>query len=98
MMADGLTIDNTDAGNIAEPGDLYDLRVLHDIILQPGQPRQVSRRTMQGLTEYILSVYNAHDYEGIYVYISAQAVQSRAQLQDGLLPIMRLSRPKSLKS
>ncbi|MHC4488539.1 MAG: ShlB/FhaC/HecB family hemolysin secretion/activation protein [Planctomycetota bacterium] len=71
----------------AEPGDLYDLRVLHEIISQPGQPRKVSRRTMQGLTEYILSVYNAHDYEGIYVYISAQAVQSRAQLQDGLLPI-----------
>ena len=71
----------------AETGDLYDVRILHEIISQPGQPRQVSRRTMQGFTEYILSVYKAHDYEGIYVYISAQAVQRRAELRDGLLPI-----------
>ena len=39
----------------AESDLLYDFRVLHDIILEPGQPRQVSARTVQGLTQYILS-------------------------------------------
>ncbi|MHC4157625.1 MAG: ShlB/FhaC/HecB family hemolysin secretion/activation protein [Planctomycetota bacterium] len=71
----------------AEPGDLYDLRALLDIIQQPGQPREVSRRAMQGMTEYILSVYHEHNYAGIYVYITAQAIQGGAELQDGLLPI-----------
>lgn len=73
--------------HLAEPGDLYDLRVLHDIIIRPGEARQVSRRTMQGLTEYILSAYQNRDYAGIYVYISAQAVEGGVQLQDGVLPI-----------
>ncbi|MHC4622557.1 MAG: ShlB/FhaC/HecB family protein [Planctomycetota bacterium] len=71
----------------AQPGDLYDLRILHDVIQQPGQPRQVSRRTMQGFTQYILSVYQDHDYAGIYVYIAAQAIEGGAELRDGLLPI-----------
>jgi hemolysin activation/secretion protein len=71
----------------AEPGDLYDFRVLKDIIQRPGEPRDVSRRTMQGLTQYILSVYKDHDYAGIYVYIAAQAVEGGVELRDGLLPI-----------
>ena len=71
----------------AELADLYDLRVLHDINSQPDQPHEVSKRTMQGFTEYILSVYHDHGYEGIYVYISAQAVQRGVELQDGILPI-----------
>jgi hemolysin activation/secretion protein len=71
----------------AEPGDLYDLRILHDIILHPGQPRQVSKRTMDGLTQYILSVYKQRGYAGIYVYIAAQAIQGEVRLQDGVLPI-----------
>ncbi|MHC4482673.1 MAG: ShlB/FhaC/HecB family hemolysin secretion/activation protein [Planctomycetota bacterium] len=71
----------------AEPGDLYDFKVLHDIILHPGEPREVSRRTMEGLTQYILSVYQGHNYAGIYVYIAAQAFLGGAKLKDGLLPI-----------
>ncbi len=71
----------------AEPGDLYDFRILHEIIAQPGRPRQVSRRTMQGLTQYILSVYRAQDYAGIYIYISAQAFDQGVELWDGILPI-----------
>ena len=71
----------------AEPGDLYDFRVIRDVILNPGQPRQISRRTMQGFTKYILSVYEKHGHGGIYVYISAQAVKGKAQLQDEILPI-----------
>ena len=71
----------------AEPSDLYDFRVLHDIILHPGQPREVSRRTMDGLTQYILSVYKQRGYAGIYVYISAQAVEGDVRLRDGVLPV-----------
>jgi hemolysin activation/secretion protein len=71
----------------AEPGDLYDFRALRDIISYPGQPREVSRRTMQGFIQYILSVYQKHLYSGIYVYIAAEAVRGDAQLQDGVLPI-----------
>jgi len=71
----------------AESGDLYDLRIIRDIILNPGQAQEVSRRTMQGFTEYLLSVYEKNGYAGIYVYISAQAVKGAAQLQDEILPI-----------
>lgn len=71
----------------AEPGDLYNFRVLHDIIRHPGRTYEVSRRTMQGLTQYILSVYQQQGYGGIYVYIAADAVQEGAVLQNELLPI-----------
>jgi hemolysin activation/secretion protein len=71
----------------AEPGDLYDFRALCEIVSHPGELRQVSRRTMQGLTQYILSVYQDHGYSGIYVYIAAQAVQGETELKDGILPV-----------
>ncbi|MHC4123475.1 MAG: ShlB/FhaC/HecB family hemolysin secretion/activation protein [Planctomycetota bacterium] len=71
----------------AEQGDLYDLRTLYNVIDQPGQAHEVSRRTMQGFTRYILSVYRDRGYAGVYVYISAQAVQGGVELQDGILPI-----------
>jgi hemolysin activation/secretion protein len=72
---------------LAEQGELYDLRPLHGIVLHPGQPREVSRRVLQGFTQYILSVYQEHGYAGIYVYIAAQAVQGSVRLQDGILPV-----------
>jgi hemolysin activation/secretion protein len=71
----------------AEPGDLYDLRVLHDIIHEPGKVHEVSRRTMHGFIEYLLSVYRSHDYAGIYVYISADAVGEDVELADEVLPV-----------
>lgn len=71
----------------ADPGDLYDLRTLHEVIAHPDQPHEVSRRAMRGFTQYILSVYQDRGYAGIYVYISAQAVPGGAEFQDGVLPI-----------
>jgi hemolysin activation/secretion protein len=71
----------------AEPGDLYDLRVLHQIISDAGQPREVSRRTMYGLTQYLLSAYTSRGYAGVYVYISADAVSGKAVFKDDVLPI-----------
>jgi hemolysin activation/secretion protein len=73
----------------AETDDLYDLRVIHDVIEQPGQTHRVSTRTMNGLTEYILSVYQSRGYMGVYVFVPAEAVQDGAKpvLKGGVLVI-----------
>jgi len=71
----------------ADSSYLYDFRVLHDVILDPGQPRQVSARTIQGLTQYILSVYQDKNYAGIYVYVPRDAVRESIELRDEILPI-----------
>ena len=54
--------------------EIYDFRAVVDIIREPGEERQVSLKTIQGLTKYILSVYQEKDYAGIYVYVPADAV------------------------
>ena len=71
----------------AERDYLYDFRVLLDIVLQPGQPRKVSARTIQGFTQYILSVYQNWNYAGIYVYVPAEAIKDGTELRDEVLPI-----------
>ncbi|MHC4622684.1 MAG: ShlB/FhaC/HecB family hemolysin secretion/activation protein [Planctomycetota bacterium] len=71
----------------AESTYLYDFRVLHDITLEPGQPRRVSARTIQGFTQYLLSVYQDKNYAGIYVYVPAQAVVDGVELRDEILPV-----------
>jgi hemolysin activation/secretion protein len=71
----------------AESSLLYDFRVLHDIVLEPGQPRQVSARTVQGLTQYILSVYQNKNYAGIYVYVPSDAVREGKELRNDILPV-----------
>jgi len=68
----------------------YDFRVLHDIIREPGITRQVSLKTIQGLTRYILSIYQDRDYAGIYVFVPADAVEGEAKLVDEILPIQVL--------
>jgi len=65
---------------------VYDFRVLHDVILNPGQEREVSLKSIQGLTRYVLSVYQEEGYAGIYVYIPNAAVQGTA-LVDDVLPV-----------
>jgi len=74
---------------------LYDLRPIQDVISAPGQPREVSLRTIQGLTQYILSVYQANDYSGIYVYVPEGAITDDNRLVDGILPINILEAPVS---
>jgi len=71
----------------AESQYLYDFRILYDVILQPGQSRQVSSRTIQGFTQYILSIYRERSYAGIYVYVPAEAVRDGVKLRDEILPI-----------
>jgi len=77
----------------AESQNLYDIRVLRDIMLQPGQPREVSLRTIQGLTQYILSVYQDNHYAGVYVYVPEGAIKGGAELVDGILPIKVIEAP-----
>lgn len=70
----------------AESSSLYDFRVLYEIISEPGRPRQLSARTIQGFTRYILSVYQEKNYAGIFVYVPSEAVGGLEQLK-GSLPI-----------
>ena len=71
----------------ADSYDLYDLTILHDIILEPGVPREVSTRTIQGFTRYIVSFYGRRNYAGIYVYVPAEAMVDGVNLRDEVLPI-----------
>jgi hemolysin activation/secretion protein len=68
----------------------YDFRVLHEIIREPGTTRQVPLKTLQGLTRYILSVYQDKGYAGIYVFVPAEAVEGEAKLVNQILPIQVL--------
>jgi len=79
----------------AESTELFDLRILHNIITQPGQPREVSTRTIQGFTQYLLSVYQNKKYAGIYVYVPSDAIRQGRQLQDEILPVKILEAPVS---
>jgi len=72
---------------------LYDLRVIREIATQPGQSREVSVRTIQGFTQYILSVYRNEDYSGIYVYVPEGAIVNGVELVDGVLPINIIEAP-----
>ena len=73
----------------APPNAVFDLTVLKDIMCNPGQVRQVSTKSIQGLTRYILSVYQQCDFAGIYVYVPAQAFAA-GKLKDDVLLIQVL--------
>ncbi len=79
----------------AAPEHLYDLRVIRQIIAEPGIPRQVSIRTIQGLTQYILSMYKEADYSGIYVYVPEGAIRNGITLVNQVLPINIIEAPVS---
>lgn len=76
VQKDGETVEQT-----------YDFRVIREIILIPGPSRELSLRTIEGFTKYVLSVYQKHGYGGIYVYIPAEKVQGAARLADDVLVI-----------
>jgi hemolysin activation/secretion protein len=76
-----------------EPEDLYDFRVLNDVMLDPGAARQVSARTIQGFTSYVLSLYQEHGYAGIYVYVPKSAMVAANQLKDDVLLVEVLEAP-----
>ncbi len=71
----------------AAADEIYDFRALLDIVVEPGKDREVSLKSIQGLTKYVLSIYQEKGYVGIYVYVPAQAVDGEAQFGDKILPI-----------
>ena len=70
--------------------EIYDFRVLRDLVRDPGRDCEVSLKTIQGLTKYILSAYQEKGYAGIYVYVPAEAVKEESKLADEILPIQVL--------
>ncbi|MCJ7692257.1 MAG: hypothetical protein MUO22_02425 [Sedimentisphaerales bacterium] len=76
----------------ADGNYLYNFSVISEIILEPGAAREVSTRNIQGLTQYVLSAYQQHNYAGIYVYVPAAAVEA-GRLQGAVLPIEVLEAP-----
>jgi len=79
----------------AESQYLYDFRVLQEIISDPGAPRQVSLRTVQGFTRYLLSVYQRRNYAGVYVYVPEPILKGEVALVDGILVVKVLEAPIS---
>ena len=70
--------------------EIYDFRALHEVVHDPNVSRAVSLKTIQGLTKYILSVYQEKDYAGIYVYVPADALRQETELVDEILPVQVL--------
>lgn len=77
----------------AESQFLYDFSAFYEIILNPGEIRKVSARTIQGFTQYIISEYQQKDYAGIYAFVPASAVIDGTKLKDEILLVSVLEAP-----
>jgi hemolysin activation/secretion protein len=71
----------------AESKYLYNMSPVREALSTPGQTREISARTIQGLTQYILSVYQQKNYGGIYVYVPAESLKGGTELKDGVLQV-----------
>jgi len=70
------------------PSDmLYDFRILKEIMLEPGRPREVSSTTIRAFVRYILSVYRKKNYAGIYVYVPVDTVIDKRRLRNEILQV-----------
>ena len=65
---------------------LYDFSALYDVVIQPGQPHDVSARTIEGFTRYVLGDYQRRDYAGIRVYVPEEAIAA-GRLKDDILDV-----------
>lgn len=54
--------------------DVYDFRVLIEMINKPGSEREVSAETVRGFTKYVLAVYRDKGYRGINIYVPKEAL------------------------
>ena len=84
---------NASKDGSAESVYLYDLRLLQQLVAAPGTTEKISARTIQGFTQYILSMYQKQNYAGIYVYVPAGAFEAGNELEQGVLPIRILEAP-----
>mgnify|MGYP003932469141 CR=1 FL=1 len=79
----------------AEKDRLYDFRSLRDVIENPGQARDISSRTIQGFTQYLLSVYQRQHYGGVYVRVVPDTVGTDGTLKADTLAIEVIEMPVS---
>ncbi len=79
----------------AESNYLYDLRAVREVILNPGQPREVSTRAVQGFTQYLVFVYQRENYAGIFVRVKPDAFAEDGKLKDGILLVEVIEMPIS---
>ena len=86
-----------DAAPQKEPAGvfLYDFRPLKAIAAQPGTAVEVSARSIQGFTQYLLGLYQKRGYAGIYIYIPSDAFEPGKELAQGILPVRVLEAPVS---
>jgi len=77
----------------AESINLFDFRTLRDIIESPGQPRRISARTIRGLTQCILSLYQDKGYSGIYVSVPPETLLDGKKLRDDILTVNIIEAP-----
>lgn len=66
---------------------LYDLGSVKTLLDNPGQTTNISARTIQGLTQYLLKVYKAKGIGGVYIYVPAETLSQQMELTDGVLQI-----------
>ncbi|MFA5785196.1 MAG: hypothetical protein WC962_09995, partial [Phycisphaerae bacterium] len=69
------------------PENLYDFRAINEAIVYPGEQVQVSARTIQGFTAYVLSLYRERNYAGIYVYVPKDTMVGANQLKENVLVV-----------
>lgn len=74
-----------------ETQEVYDFSKILNLLNYPGRDQIISQKMVQGLTVYILSVYQGKGYAGIYIYVPAQTAGKSEdgiiELVDGLLPV-----------
>jgi len=78
----------------ADSSYLYDFRSVRDVVLNPGKTRDISSRTIQGFTQYLLSVYQRQHYAGVYVRVAPDTVTEGA-MEDDTLAIEVVEMPVS---
>jgi hemolysin activation/secretion protein len=74
---------------------LYDFRNIRELISDPNKPHEVSLRTVEGLVQYILSLYQKKHYAGIYVYIPQNSIVQGQGFKNDILHIEILEVPVS---
>lgn len=96
LLADMPGVFNTARDGALEAGNLYDMRQIKALVENPGTAQSISARSIQGLTLYILSVYQKKHYAGIYVYVPVEAFDEGKALSQGILPVNILEAPVTI--
>lgn len=69
-----------------EKEEEYDFRALHEVLKSPGKMNWLSKKTIQGLTKYILNRYIEKGYAGIFVYVPQNTI-IEGKFKNGILEV-----------